>query len=184
MLSFYDIFMMNGNMQSSELTSAARRLRIGAIFSLVLVVGSTLYAGAAWLLGHEPDGAIQVTFGSPGNQQALLVAVVSGALFALGLWRLIGMLGRMEQGERFTGRNIGDLRGFTFYVLISAIVSILLPIALSLIAALSAGAGERRVTFTFDGGDFFALLVSALLFFVVRLLGEAQRLSEEAAQII
>jgi hypothetical protein len=57
------------------------------------------------------------------------------------------------------------------------------PNLLGIGADLAAGA-RHRVASSMGGTELLALLVSALLFFVARLLDEAQRLADDHSQIV
>lgn len=157
---------------------------MATVVVLATVLGATGYLGVTLLMGTS-EWMIRLTgCGTiPLDGPSQFVLIASSLAFAFGLFRLISMLGRIEHGHVFTRRTIADLRGFTLFVLVSALISILLPLAF---AAFDIAHSPRAhpVQLVFDGGDFFGLLVSALLFFVAQLMGEAQRVAEDASQII
>ena len=161
----------------------ARRLRSIALASAAIVALLMLYAIASALIGSIEG--VNVSFSPTGSPDAeLAVALLSGIPFIIGLLHLAGMLKGIEQGEIFTRRTIAGLKSFAFFVLLSALASMLVPPMIAIAGALSAGERGARVALTFDGGDFFVLLVSALLFLLARLLGEAQRIDDENRQIV
>jgi len=165
------------------LARSARRLRVATWIALIVSIVIALYAAGTGLgLVGGPDAVRVTDGGQPLGRTSSMVAAISLLPFAAGLLRLIRMLRRIERGEVFTSGTIADLRGFTLLILISALLSILLPPALAIANAL--GGGPRRIELVFDSGDFFALLVSALLFLVARLFGEAQRLADDVSQIV
>lgn len=150
----------------SALSRNAKTLRYVTYAGLALVVGATL-AGLP-----------------TADLPRMILLVATGVPFALALWELSRMLGRAEQGEIFSQPTIAHLRRFALFVLATAIVSICLPPIVAIAAALSAGQGLEQVIVSFDGGDLFVLLVSALLFFVARLFEEGQRIADENRQIV
>lgn len=165
---------------SPELMTSARRLRIGTTACLTLLILLCLYAAAAGLAGLGQAEASAEP--SPAIDQ--LAAALTGTPLAIALWRLIQMLRRVEGGEIFSSGTIADLGGFALFVLLSALISILASPVIAL-ARLAIGGGDpSQVLLTFNGGDFFALLVSLLLFFIVRLLREAQRIADEHQQFV
>lgn len=150
----------------SALSRNAKILRYVTYAGVALVVAATL----AGLPAADLPGVI------------LLVA--TGVPFALALWELSRMLGRAEQGEIFSQPTIAHLRRFALFVLVTAIISIFLPPIVAIAAALWAAEGLEHVVVSFEGGDVFILLISALLFFVARLFEEAQRIADENRQIV
>ena len=161
----------------------ARRLRWIVLASAAIVALLTLFAIASAF--SDPVEGVDISFSPVGSAYAeLAVALLSGIPFIIGLFHLARMLKGIEQGEIFTSRTIAGLKGFAFFVLLSALASILVPPIIAVASALSAAGREVRVALTFDGGDFFVLLVSALLFLLARLLGEAQRIEDENRQIV
>jgi hypothetical protein len=171
----------------SSLARNAKILRFATYAGLVLVVAATLIGVFEVLLGSGVTPSIQVATGADADRPglaAMIVLVATGTPFALALWELSRMLGRAEQGEIFSQPTITHLRRFALLVLITAAVSICLPPVLAIATALGTGRDLSEVTLSFDGGDIFILLVSALLFFVSRLFEEAQRIADENRQIV
>jgi hypothetical protein len=161
---------------SSPLSRSARRLRLATLFCTALVVIFGLFAALLAVSGSDL-AEVRIT-GDP------VSSATAAALFAAGLWRLIRMLRRIEAGETFTSGTIGDLRGFALFTLLAALASVFLPPLVSLAAAFPREAGQVRITFDLAGSDLLAILASALLFFVTRLLREAQRIAEDNSQIV
>lgn len=170
-----------------RLARDARRLRRATLLGLIAVLG-LLVAGTlqGLLQGSEPAMLRISSRPDPAARDwlGILVALGTSLPFAMALWQLNLMLACIERGQIFVQPTIAHLRRFALYVLIAAITSILLPPAATVLAGLADGAALSRVTITFDGGDFFILLASGLLFFVVKLLGEAQRLAEDNRMIV
>lgn len=166
----------------TALSRNARTLRYVAYAGLALVVAATLYGVSGVLLGQGAGTGIAVA-PSSGVQDAI-VLIATGVPFALALWELSRMLDRAEQGEIFSQSTIAHLRRFAMFVLVTAIISICLAPILAIGGALVTGQGLEQVTVSFDAGDIFILLVSALLFFVARLFEEAQRIADENRQIV
>jgi hypothetical protein len=165
-----------------RLAVGARRLRVGTLAGLLATTLLVAAAGLATLLGI--GGLHLGTTGSGAPDAETAGALVSGIPFALGLWRLLAMLRRIERGEVFERATIADLRGFALWVLVSSIASIVAPPLIELLLGLVRGGDSLTVTLSFESGDFFALLVSALLFFIARLFGEAQRIADDNRQIV
>lgn len=161
---------------SYQIARSARRLRLATIICAGLVL--TFAAVAVSLaLGGSDLAEVRMT-GEP------LSAAVAAALLAAGLWRLIRMLRKFEAGETFEGGAIGDLRGFTLFTLLAALASVFLEPAMDLASALLNRDRHFTLTFGISGSDLFLILTSTLLFFVTRLLREAQRIAEENSQIV
>lgn len=165
------------------LRSPTRRLRL-AVLAALAVTGLLILLAAVQALapGAAPSA---VAFGGTVDPPLppwaqLAVILLAGVPFMLGLWRLSRMLRVIEQGAPFASATVAHLRAFAALVLVSALASILLP---PILAAIAAQPGTR-LTLTFDGSDFFVLLVSGLMFLLARLLGEAQRIADENSQIV
>jgi len=158
------------------LARSARGLRRATIFCTVLVLIFGITAALLALTGSDL-AEVRMT-GDP------VSAAVAAMIFVVGLRRLIRMLRQVEAGEIFTSGTIGDLRGFALFTLLAALVSVFLPPVVSLAAAYIQA--KDRVTLTLDisGSDLVVVLATALLFFVTRLLREAQRIAEDSSQII
>ncbi|WP_114954622.1 hypothetical protein [Sphingosinicella terrae] len=161
---------------------AARRLRLATLGATLLLVLVT--AAAATLLFTDrvgaAGGAIEIDrFGLP-PVPAALVQLASGALLAVALLQLARMLGEVEAGRPFATAR--PLRGFARFLFLSVLASILLPPFIQL--ALAAAAGSGRAVFALAGADVLMLFVTGLLFLVARLLDEAQRIADDASQIV
>lgn len=171
---------------SPDLTRAARRLKLCTGIGLGVVVVLVVYAAVAGIAGLAQSNSIFVanSEGFSADQAGLISAALSGIPLALALWRLVRMLREIERGAIFTGATVRELRGFAFFVMLSALASILVEPVVAVIAGLVSKADHVKVNLTFDLNDFFILLVSVLLFLVARLFSEAQRIADENEQIV
>jgi len=170
-------------MAVAKLAASARRLRIGIVIGLIATCLLVVLAGIATMLGGLGGVHLAAT-GSAAPEAEAAGALLSGIPFAIGLWRLVRMLRRIEGGAVFEQATIADLRGFAFWVLVSSIASILAPPLCEVAFGLVRGGDSLTATLSFESGDVFALLVSALLFFIARLFGEAQRIADDHRQIV
>ena len=166
------------------LQRAARHLRFATWLSLCVVVVIGAYGVSSFVIGSHGPISVSSASGRDRGWGDDLVVAATCLVFALGLRRLARMLRRMEGGAFFTAETIADLRAFTLFTLVSAIISIVLPTVFALAGALTASDNAGAIRLTFEGGDFFSLLVSGLLFFIARLLAEAQRIADDSSQII
>jgi hypothetical protein len=161
---------------------AARRMRRITLAGTVLLIAVTAFA-AAWPLagGGESAGMVQIESVGLPPVPAALVQIATGALLVLALVRLAQMLGKVEAGRPF--ETAAGLRGFAFYLFLSMLASLLLPPLVQLALA-AAGPGGGRATFEIGSEDVLMLFVTGLLFMVARLLDEAQRVADDASQIV
>jgi hypothetical protein len=154
----------------------ARRLRLVTLFGIAAIELLVLFA--AWVLveGRAADfPALQIrTEGLPPTPAALSLLLV-GLLFGLALFKLVAMLRRIEGGSPFAAAG---LRGFARYLFLALLASALAP------PLIHAAAGAGRIALSMGGGTALMLLVTGLLFFVARLLDEAQRLADDHSQIV
>jgi hypothetical protein len=162
---------------------AARRLRRMTLAAIVLLGVGT--AAAAWILiaGQAPSGVATVVVDSGGlaGVPAAAVLAATALLLAVALSRLAAMLRKVEDGRPF--ETAAGLRGFALYLFLAVLASILLPPLIQL-ALSAAGAGPRSASLSVGGGELLMMLVTGLLFLVARLLDEAQRVDEDARQIV
>ena len=167
---------------SPSMRLAARRLRWVTLAAIVLIETVMLIAIWALLSGRGTDlGYLQIRSGGlPPWPAAILVALV-GLLVGLALLRLARMLRKVEAGVPFGAA--GDLRGFARYLFLTSLVSILGPPATH-VALFVGGARPHRLELALDNVQMLMLLVAGLLFFVARLLDEAQRLADDHSQIV
>jgi hypothetical protein len=165
-----------------QIRASARRLRYVALAAIVLFELLLLAAIVVLIAGRRGDYPFLhiADAGLPPWASATTLALV-GLLVGIALFRLVRMLARVEAGAPFAAA--GDLRGFAFYLLLAVIASVFVPALLSAGTAAASG-GPHRLAFALGGTELLALLVSALLFFVARLLDEAQRLADDHSQIV
>jgi hypothetical protein len=165
-----------------QIRASARRLRyvaLAAILLFELVVLLAAFVLIARLRSEFPALHINDSGLPPWAAAAMLLLI--GLLVGIALFRLVRMLSRVEAGAPFAAA--GDLRGFAFYLLLAVLASVFAPVLLGLGIAAASNA-PHRIDLAFGGTELFTLLVSALLFFVARLLDEAQRLADDHSQIV
>lgn len=164
-----------------RLRRSARLLR-GITLVAALLIG-LIMAVSIWavLLGREADlSALRVHDGGLSPWLAAVSLLLVGGLAVMALLRLGRMLGKVEAGSPFGAA--GDLRGFATYLFLSVTASVLAAPVLQLAARLAAGSG--RIDLSMSLTEALILLTTGLLFFVARLLDEAQRVADDASQIV
>jgi len=160
----------------SNIRRAARRLRLFALFGIALTELFILFA--AWVLvqGRAADfPALEIRTEGLAPWPAAGVLLLFGLLLGLALLRLVAMLRQIEGGAPFAAAG---LRGFARYLFLAVLASVLAP------PLVHAATGASRVNLALGGGAALMLLVTGLLFFVARLLDEAQRLADDHSQIV
>jgi hypothetical protein len=168
------------NENPPKLRRSARRLRLLTLFATALVELAIAFAIFVLLAGRPEDWPwLGVETGGLPPAPAALILALFGLLLALALFRLVAMLRQIEGGAPFAAAG---LRGFARYLFFAMLVSVLGPPLLGL--ALADGEGRRHLHLSLDSGEALMLLVTGLLFFVARLLDEAQRLADDHSQIV
>jgi len=160
---------------------AARLLRGVTLAGIALIAAGCLGGAALLMQGETTAGALAVDIDAtlpPVPGAALLLAV--GALLVAALARLAAMLRQVEAGTAFPA---APLRGFARYLFLAVLASVLGPPLIQLGLGL-AGHSARQVMFTLGGGEALMLFVTGLLFFVARLLDDAQAIADDASQIV
>ncbi|HEV7658922.1 MAG TPA: hypothetical protein VGO55_03665 [Allosphingosinicella sp.] len=155
---------------------AARRLRLVTLFGIALVELLILFA--AWVLaaGRAADfPALEIRTEGLAPWPAAGILLLFGLLLGLALLKLVAMLRQIEGGAPFAAAG---LRGFARYLFLAVLATVLAP------PVLHAAAGARRIDLSLGSGAALMLLVTGLLFFVARLLDEAQRLADDHSQIV
>ncbi len=159
-----------------KIARAARRLRLVTLFGTALAELFILFT--AWVLieGRAADfPALRIhTDGLP-PWPAALTLLLFGLFLGMALLKLAAMLRRIEGGAPFAAAG---LRGFARYLFLAVLATMLAP------PLIQAVMGAPRVGVSLGGGTFLMLLVTGLLFFVARLLDEAQRLADDHSQIV
>jgi len=164
------------NEPPATLVRAARRLRLVTLFGTALVLIGFLFGAWVTLAGRGAEfPALGVGAGGLPPVPAAIVLALFGLLVALALLRLAAMLREVEGGIAFPA---AALRGFARYLFLAVLASILGPPLLGL------AWGMERVSLSLDSGQALMLLITGLLFFVARLLGEARRLADDHSQIV
>lgn len=163
------------NSQSS-LARSARRGRLVTLAAVGLLAVATI--AGIWLLVRGPMiGTVSVVIDSGGlsGWSAALSLLVGAALVGAALLQLAAMLRTVERGAPFAAA--GRLRRFALYLFLAVLSSILLPPLLLL-------ATRGMLVFSIDSGEVLMFFVTGLLFFVARLLEEAQRIDDDHRQIV
>ena len=162
--------------RQDPIVSSARRLRWATLAVVGLIAAGAL--AGIWILAVGPLGgrvSVMIDADGLGGAAAAIVLLVGASLLAAALLQLAAMLRTVELGEPFAAA--GRLRRFALYLFLAVLSSILLPPLLML-------ATSGTLILSLDSGEFLMLFVTGLLFFVARLLEEAQRLAEEHRQIV
>lgn len=162
--------------ERNPVARSARRLR-WATFVLIGLLAAATLAGIWILIAGPAAGTITVLVDSGGlsGWPAAAMLLISAALVAAALLQLAAMLRTVERGEPFAAA--GRLRRFALYLFLAVLSGVLLP-------PLSMLASSGILILSLDSGQVLMLFVTGLLFFVARLLEEAQRVADENAQII
>ena len=165
-----------------QIRASARRLRYVALAAIILFEFLLLFAAWVLIAGREEDyPALHIHVSDAPPWAAAATLLLAGLLVGIALFRLVRMLRRVEAGAPFAAA--GDLRGFAFYLLLAVIASVVAPPLLQLGGSAATGA-PHRVDLTLGDTELLTLLVTGLLFFVARLLDEAQRLADDHSQIV
>lgn len=168
------------------MSDAARLHRAARLLRLVTLVAAALLAAlaalASWMVlsGRRAEfSAVRIEDQGMAPLPTAFSILLVCALVVLALLRLARMLARVEAGSPFGAAR--DLRGFATFLFLSVLASILAPPALQLALA---GHGPQRLDLSLSMSDALMLLITGLLFFVARLLDEAQRVADDASQIV
>ena len=169
------------NELSPSVRRGARRLRLVTLAGIVVVEALVLLAAWAVLFGRRADlPALRIEDqGLPAWPTAIALLLI-GLFVGLALWRLARMLAKVEAGAPFGAA--ADLRAFALFLLLSVLVSILAPVVAQAIAMI--GDGSHSLSLQLGLGELLMLLITGLLFFVARLLDEAQAIADDASQIV
>jgi hypothetical protein len=163
---------------SVSMRRTARMLRFVTLGAILLVEALVLLAAWAVVAGRRADlPALRIEDQGLAAWPAAISLLLIGLLVGLALFRLARMLGKVEGGAPFGAAR--DLRGFAFYLFLTVLVSVLAPIVAPLLAG-----GPMRLQLSLSLGELLMLLITGLLFFVARLLDEAQAIADDASQIV
>ena len=160
----------------------ARLLRLVTLFAIALVVVVTAFAAWASVAGAPSFDPVDVRIDASGltGWPAAIVLLASSGLLVIALSYIVAMLRRAETGAPFAAAR--QLRGFARFLFLAVLVSVLLPPFIQL--AFGPTGADQRVRFALAGDDLLMLFVTGLLFFVARLLDEAQRVADDFSQIV
>jgi hypothetical protein len=165
------------NKHNASIRRNARRLRLVTLFATVLVELTIAFAAFVLVAGNPRDLPwLGIETGGLPPIPAAGVLLLFGLLLGLALLRLAAMLRQIEGGAPFAAAG---LRGFARWLFLAILASVLAPPLLG--CALDGG---HSLHLSLDSGDALMLLVTGLLFFVARLLAEAERLADEHSQIV
>lgn len=161
---------------------AARRLRLVTLAVTALVALGFLFGAWIAATGRPLDGAaLSVGAADLPPVPAAIVLLLFGAMVTVALLQLAALLATVAAGGAFSvGRR---LRAFAGWLFAATLVSVFAPPVLQLGGAWL-GDGHGRATLSIGSSEALMLLVTGLLFLVARLLDEAQRVADDAAQIV
>jgi hypothetical protein len=159
-----------------HLRRAARRLRYVALFVTALVELVILFAAWVTLSGNSANfPAFDIHTGDLAPVPGAIALLLFGLLIGLAMLRAAALLRAVEGGQVFPAR---PLRGFALWLFLTVLFAVLGPPLLQL------ASGTRLLVLSLGGGEALMLLLTGLLFFVARLLDEAQRLADDHSQIV
>lgn len=166
----------------SRTRRTARLMRLVTVFAIALLVVVTVFAAWASVAGTPGVDPVDVRIDAGGltGWPAAIVLLATSALLVIALCYIVAMLRRVESGAPFAAAR--QLRGFARFLFLAVLASVLLPPLVQL--ALGPMGPDQRVMFALAGSDLLMLFVTGLLFFVARLLDEAQRVADDFSQII
>ena len=165
---------------SLSIRRSARRLRLVTLFATALVELGIAFGAWVLVAGRSQDLAwLDIEAGGLPPVPAAIVLLLFGLLLGLALLRLVAMLRQIEGGAPFAAAG---LRGFARWLFLAVFVTWLAPPLIFLVAG-DAG-GRHHLHLSLDSSEALMLLVTGLLFFVARLLAEAERLADEHSQIV
>ena len=159
-----------------KLRRGARRLRLAALLATALIELVILFAAWVTLNGNPANfPALDIQTGDLPPVPGAIALLLFGLLVGLAFLRAAALLRAVETGEVFPARH---LRGFAFWLFLLVLSGVLAPPLFQLTS------GAPRLVLDLSGGEALMLLLTGLLFFVARLLAEAERLADEHSQIV
>ena len=164
------------NEPPSQLRRAARRLRLVASVAAALVELLILFAAWVTLNGNAADyPALEIETGGLAPVPGAISLILFGLLIGLALLQATFLLRAVEAGQAFPARQ---LRSFAFWLFMTVLFGVVGHPLIQL------ASGGHRLVLSLSGGEALTLLLTGLLFFVARLLAEAERLADEHSQIV
>lgn len=159
-----------------KIARAARRLRLAALFGIALIELFILFTAWVVVEGRGAEfAALRIEADGLPHWVTASTLLLFGLLLGLALLRLVAMLRQIEGGAPFAAAG---LRGFARYLFLAVLAPVLVPPLIQI------ATGAPRISASLGGGTALMLMVTALLFFVARLLDEAQRLADDHSQIV
>lgn len=161
---------------------SARRLR-HATLAIAALLGLMVTLGIVILIsGRRADfTAVQIEDSGLAPAPGAVLLGIIGILIVVALLRLARMLGKVAGGSPFGAA--ADLRAFAFCLFLAVLAATFAP-ALLQFAAQALGAEARQIKLSLGITEVLMLLVTGLLFLVAKLLDEAQRIADDASQIV
>lgn len=165
---------------SSSIRRSARLLRLVTLFAIALVELGIVFGAWVLLAGRAEEMPwLGIEVGGLHRVPAAIVLLLFGLLLGLALFRLVAMLRQIEGGAPFAAAG---LRSFARWLFLAVFISWLAPPLIFLV--FGDGSGHHALHLSLDSSEALMLLVTGLLFFVARLLAEAERLADEHSQIV
>lgn len=164
---------------SITIEQAARRLRIAVFVVMVSMAGA--YAAARLNLGVG-QARIEYHSAALASRPAHAIATVAIILLMVALVRLTQMLGKIASGELFSKAVVGRFRGFAFWLLVSALCTLIGPLVASLL--FPADGPTHHIRLVLDFREIITVGITLLLFLLARLLERARDIEAEMREIV
>lgn len=166
-------------MKTEKLRKSAKKLHF-VVWAFIILVAAAYLTGR---LGLSLGPAVEVhdrreSLGSG----VRLVGDLSTAMFLFAMMQLANLLRRIALGEMFGPPVTRPLRRFAFWLLLSAVVSIVGPTVVGLLYASQDSAS--KVLIVADLRDLFFLVTGLVLFLVARVLETAAAIDAELREIV
>jgi hypothetical protein len=168
----------------------ARLQRIARLARGLVLVGGVMLAintAFAWFQPGYAASAIQVQ-----TDVAILGPLTLRTRVLAGAWDLMSIIapllalahlwnvfGEYAQSRIFSVRALQGLRGFSRWMLATALLTPLFRAVMSVIATWQNGQGHRELNLTISSGDYMTLLFGVVVLAISSVMAEAARIAED-----
>jgi Protein of unknown function (DUF2975) len=152
----------------------------------IAVVG--MWATFEWWGPTHPDFApipeIPNTLTLPTRLLAAAVGLLQASVAVFAVWRLRQLFALYAAGQIFTAGNARCLRHFAAAVCTFAIAKPITGALLSVVLTMNNPPGHRQLAITLGSSELTTLFIGCVFLVIAWIMGEAQALAEEQAEII
>lgn len=170
-----------------RISRVMQRICAAAVVLIPLTIVG-MWATFEWWGPTHPDLApipdVPHTLTLPVRLLATAVGLLQASIAVFAVWRLRQLFALYAEGQIFTAGNPRCLRHFAAAVCAFAVAKPITGALLSAVLTMNNPPGHRQIAITFGSSELTTLFIGCVFLVIAWIMGEAQALAEEQAEIV